>query len=263
MAREKASAKKTAKSAAAKPVAKATAKKAVRKTAKKAPSETATAKGKVATEGAPTPRKVEKKPPRPTAEKKTREAKAATAKKPVEKKPAEGKKSPVRKPAAKRTPAAKVAPKPVPHAERGEESPVTATETPSPRASASSEPQAHPDANLTKAQVRKLKDLLLKERDAVIRDLRRYVSEATADSSPLVEEADLAQRATEQDYQLRLADKQRKLLDQIQVALRKMETGEYGICEGTEEPIGYPRLEIRPWARYSVEYKAMLDRRNR
>lgn len=262
MAREKASAKKTAKSAAAKPAAKATAKKAVRKTAKKAPSETASAKGKATTEGAVTPRKAEKKPLRSTAEKKTREAKA-TAKKPVEKKPAEGKKSPARKPASKKTPAAKAAPKPVSRADGGEQSPVKATETPSPRASASSEPQAHPDASLTKAQVRRLKDLLLKERDAVIRDLRRYVSEATADSSPLVEEADLAQRATEQDYQLRLADKQRKLLDQIQVALRKMETGEYGICEGTEEPIGYPRLEIRPWARYSVEYKAMLDRRNR
>jgi len=123
------------------------------------------------------------------------------------------------------------------------------------------EPRAHPDAKLTKSQLRTLKQRLLEERDSVIRELRRYVGSATADSTPLVEEADLAQRATEQDYQLRLADKQRKLLNQIQVALRKMESGEYGICEGTGEPIGYKRLSIRPWTRYSIQHKEELERR--
>ena len=77
------------------------------------------------------------------------------------------------------------------------------------------------------------------------------------------EEGDIAQRAAEQDYQLRLADKQHKLLDQVIEALAKLESGEYGVCEGSGEPIGFRRLEIRPWACYSVEYKEQLDRRNR
>ncbi len=123
--------------------------------------------------------------------------------------------------------------------------------------------RAHPDAKLTKQQLKKLHGRLLEERDKLLLGIRRHVGQAVQDSSPLPEEGDVAQRATDQENALRLADKERKLLDQIAVALEKMDAGEYGICEGTEEPIGFRRLEIRPWARYSVEYKEMLDRQQR
>lgn len=133
------------------------------------------------------------------------------------------------------------------------------------KADAGTGPQlrAHPGAKLTKTQLKKLHQRLLEERDKLLDGIRRHVGEATADATPLSEEADIAQRATDQEYQLRLADKERKLLAQIHAALERMETGEYGICEGTEEPIGYPRLQIRPWARYCVEYKEKLDRQRR
>ncbi len=124
-------------------------------------------------------------------------------------------------------------------------------------------PKAHPDAGLTKPQVKKLHAKLIEERDRINARIRQRVGQATEDASPLAEEGDIAQRATEQDYQLRLADKQHKLLEQVLAAISKMEIGEYGVCEGSEEPIGFRRLEIRPWARYSVEYKERMDRRNR
>jgi DnaK suppressor protein len=127
----------------------------------------------------------------------------------------------------------------------------------------STEPRAHADAGLSKAQVKHLHQLLLKERQSVIADMRRSVHDAVDEVSPFTESIDQAQHETEQNFRLRLADKQGKLLNEINVALQKLETGEYGICEGTEEPIGYARLEIRPWARYSVEYKELKDRRDR
>ena len=40
----------------------------------------------------------------------------------------------------------------------------------------------------------------------------------------------------------------------------KFEEGEYGVCEGMGEPISYKRLELRPWTRYSVEYKEQVER---
>ena len=42
-----------------------------------------------------------------------------------------------------------------------------------------------------------------------------------------------------------------------------MSEGTYGLCEGTGEPIGYSRLKLRPWARYSVEYQEELERAER
>ncbi len=71
---------------------------------------------------------------------------------------------------------------------------------------------------------------------------------------------DVANRVSEQAYLLRLSDKEQKLLKQVNKALAKFELGEYGICEGTGEPIIFKRLKARPWTRYSIEYKEQLER---
>ena len=79
----------------------------------------------------------------------------------------------------------------------------------------------------------------------------------------VTDDAEHAVFATDQQFQLRLAGKDRKLLGLIDHALDKIEQGEhgeYGLCEGTGEPIPRARLELRPWARYSVEHKMVLER---
>ena len=76
----------------------------------------------------------------------------------------------------------------------------------------------------------------------------------------LNDEADHAEADRAQQFELRLADKDRKLLRLIEHALGKIDTGEYGFCEGTGELIPRARLELRPWARYSVEHKMTLER---
>jgi DnaK suppressor protein len=173
------------------------------------------------------------------------------------------------KPAPTRTvppepkPSARKAAPPAPPQEKPAPEPVAET-APGPRLPRGlREPAAHPDAGLSKAQVKKLHARLLEERDSVLHEIRRSVQGAVEEVPTFTESIDQAQHETEQNFRLRLADKQRKLLNEIQAALLKFEEGEYGICEGTEEPIGFARLEVRPWARYSVEYKEMKDRRER
>ncbi len=122
------------------------------------------------------------------------------------------------------------------------------------------EPQAHPDAKLTKKQVKALFETLLSERDRVMQGLGEHLSDAISNVDPLSDEMDVAQRHTEQAYLMRFADKERKLLVQIQNAIEKLQEGEYGVCEGTGEPIAFKRLELRPWTRYSVEYKEQVER---
>ncbi len=75
-----------------------------------------------------------------------------------------------------------------------------------------------------------------------------------------IEELDQAAILQLQAVQLRVLDKEVKLLREVDRTLRKFDTGEYGRCEGTEEPIGYPRLKARPWARYSIEYAEEKER---
>jgi DnaK suppressor protein len=125
------------------------------------------------------------------------------------------------------------------------------------------EPQASPDAKLTKKQVKQLYDALIRERDRVTQGMGEHLSDAITDTDQLSDEMDIAQRHTEQAYLIRFADKERKLLAEIAHALEKLSTGEYGVCEGTGEPIAFQRLELRPWTRYSVAYKEQLERERR
>ncbi len=67
---------------------------------------------------------------------------------------------------------------------------------------------------------------------------------------------DPADRATieeEHALELRTRDRERKLLKKVQAALQRIESGEYGYCEETGDPIGIPRLIARPTATLSLE----------
>lgn len=120
--------------------------------------------------------------------------------------------------------------------------------------------RAHVDAKLTKQELNWLYNKLVEEKSRVLGNFENRVDNALAEEDVLADEIDIAQRSTDQAWLFRMADKDRKLLIEIEAALEKMHTGEYGVCEGTDEPVGFKRLELRPWTRYSVGYKEMLER---
>lgn len=68
--------------------------------------------------------------------------------------------------------------------------------------------------------------------------------------------ADPNDRATVEEENMleqRVRDRERKLLKKINKALERIESGEFGYCLETGEPIGLPRLLARPTAEYSIE----------
>ncbi len=103
------------------------------------------------------------------------------------------------------------------------------------------------------------RERLEEERSSVKERLRLRLEGMTDDERP-ADELDQAGRLSDQAFLLRLADKERKLLNQIEHALEKLNAGDYGYCEGTEEQITRKRLVLRPWTRYSIEYKEELER---
>lgn len=104
--------------------------------------------------------------------------------------------------------------------------------------------------------------------------LLRWRSELLADSTgtlrSLKQESllkpDLTDRAsleTEQSIELRTRDRERKLISKIDAALSRIDTGTYGFCAETEEPIGIRRLEARPIATLSIEAQERHERMER
>ncbi|QED29833.1 RNA polymerase-binding protein DksA [Microvenator marinus] len=113
---------------------------------------------------------------------------------------------------------------------------------------------------LTEEDLEHFKQRLLQEREDMLAKLNRHLNEAMVDNERPADELDQAGRISDQAYLMRLADKEQKLIKQIDRALAKFESGEFGLCEGTGEPISRKRLEVRPWTRYSIEYKEQLER---
>jgi DnaK suppressor protein len=79
-------------------------------------------------------------------------------------------------------------------------------------------------------------------------------------------EPDIADRAsieTDRSLELRTRDRARKLIAKIDQALDRIENGEYGYCEETDEPISIARLEARPIATLSLEAQERHERMER
>ncbi len=104
--------------------------------------------------------------------------------------------------------------------------------------------------------------------------LLNWKAELIADSSgtlrSLKEESlvkpDLTDRAsleTDRAIELRTRDRERKLISKIEAALNRLETGTFGYCEETDEPIGIRRLEARPIATLSIEAQERHERMER
>lgn len=88
---------------------------------------------------------------------------------------------------------------------------------------------------------------------------------ATLKEGPLQEpdQSDRATSETDWGLELRTRDRQRKLGAKIDAALRRIDTGEYGYCEITGEPIALQRLEARPIATMTLEAQEQHERDER
>ena len=123
-----------------------------------------------------------------------------------------------------------------------------------------------PSANeefMSPVQLTYFRQKLLGWKDEILRESQGTM--ASLKSGP-IREADVTDRASsETDWaiELRTRDRQRKLISKIDSALRRIDTGEYGFCEVTGEPISLARLEARPIATMTVEAQERHERNER
>ncbi len=112
------------------------------------------------------------------------------------------------------------------------------------------------------AELERFRDMLKTEKNKILVKAKQAMASGNiaVDKEDMFDEVDLASATVEQNLLFRLLDRDRKLLQEIEHAIVKVETGDYGYCEGTGEPIPKKRLELRPWCRYSVKYKEQLER---
>jgi DnaK suppressor protein len=115
---------------------------------------------------------------------------------------------------------------------------------------------------LTAVQLSKLRERLLSER-AKLQGIEESMAVVREPRERAAEDMDQAEASLVQHEALGRVAHDRNRLALIERALRKIEAGTYGICEISEEPIGYARLSAVPWARFTAAEQERAERKAR
>lgn len=93
----------------------------------------------------------------------------------------------------------------------------------------------------------------LMDMEAQLRANADQTTENLRETTVVPDPADRATIEEEHALELRTRDRERKLLKKVQLAIKRIESGDYGYCEETGDPIGVARLMARPTATLSLE----------
>jgi DnaK suppressor protein len=103
--------------------------------------------------------------------------------------------------------------------------------------------------HLTDADRLRLRTKLTKKRDELIAAQQASTAEQRGLHERETEQGDVAEDQIEQAAALRLGHFDAALLEDVELALKKLEGGTYGVSEKSGEPIPLERLDALPWAR--------------
>ncbi|MBF0327557.1 MAG: RNA polymerase-binding protein DksA [Nitrospirae bacterium] len=123
----------------------------------------------------------------------------------------------------------------------------------------------------------KVKDKTLSVREQKFQEIRKkllsqreeLLTEADASLSALPEEnvfsemGDQASSDTDRGFMLRLRGREKKLLNKIEEAIEKIDSGNYGACEVCGEDINVKRLEARPVTTMCIDCKTEQEEEER
>src|SRR6185436_3803216 len=129
--------------------------------------------------------------------------------------------------------------------------------------------EAEADAKLSpflrkqKERLLHLRDNILDSMNGVAKDTLRARAEGSEASAFGMHQADAGSDAYDRDFALSLLSQEQDALYEIEEALKRIDLGTYGTCEMSGKPIAHARLEALPFARYTVECQAQLEKQRR
>ncbi len=113
----------------------------------------------------------------------------------------------------------------------------------------------------SKRELERFRKILLQQREQILQNIRETREQmANPQAEEFIDESDVASTEVSQRVTLRLRDRERKLLNKIEKALKKIDDGTYGICERCGGKIGLKRLESRPVATLCIKCKEEQER---
>ncbi len=104
---------------------------------------------------------------------------------------------------------------------------------------------------------------LLQKKQEILADAGKTMTEMTDQTTNVPDPNDRATLESGRSFELRIRDRERKLLVKIDEAIARIDEGSYGICEDCGEEIGLKRLEARPVTTLCIDCKTLQETREK
>ncbi len=114
---------------------------------------------------------------------------------------------------------------------------------------------------LKKEDLEYFRGILQKQLDDLVRGAGKTVDEMVdpENKSSFPDPTDRASMESDRNFELRIRDRERKLISKIKKTLEKIEDGTFGFCEVCGEPIDFKRLEARPVTTHCIDCKTSAE----
>ena len=105
--------------------------------------------------------------------------------------------------------------------------------------------------------------ILQEEMRVLLDEAGRTVSEMTSDTTNFPDPNDRATQESDRNFELRIRDRERKLINKIKEALARIDDGSFGICEICDEEISEARLKARPVTTLCIDCKMEQEKKEK
>jgi DnaK suppressor protein len=107
------------------------------------------------------------------------------------------------------------------------------------------------------------RNVLQEELRTLLEEAGKTVSEMTAENTNFPDPNDRATQESDRSFELRIRDRERKLINKIREALERIEDDTFGICEMCGEEINEARLKARPVTTLCIDCKIEQEKKEK
>jgi DnaK suppressor protein len=109
-------------------------------------------------------------------------------------------------------------------------------------------------------KLRFFRRLLTQKANDLLDEAEKTVSDMTTGKENFPDPNDRASLESDRNFELRIRDRERKLLAKIQEAIKRIDDGLFGICEVCGGPISEKRLMARPVTTLCIDCKTKQEK---
>ena len=102
--------------------------------------------------------------------------------------------------------------------------------------------------------------MLIQKINELLTEAGKTVSEMTNSKENFPDPNDRASLESDRNFELRIRDRERKLILKMQEAIKRIDDGTFGVCEACGGPISEKRLMARPVTTDCIECKTKQEK---